>query len=63
MPIYDIMCRSCGKNSEVLAISSNDPAAGALPLRRIAPDRVPAAAKWDDRRSGKSQLHKHPKEK
>ncbi len=25
MPIYDIMCQSCGKNSEVLAISSNDP--------------------------------------
>lgn len=24
MPIYDIMCRSCGKKSEVLMISSDD---------------------------------------
>jgi putative FmdB family regulatory protein len=56
MPIYDIMCQSCGKNSEVLAISSNDPLTcpGSPLLKRIAPALVPAAAKRDDHRSGRS---------
>ncbi len=39
MPIYDINCRTCGKNSEVLVLSSNDrlvcPACGSADTARL----------------------------
>ena len=39
MPIYDIICRSCGKKSEVLMISSDDklicPNCGSLLTTRL----------------------------